>query len=298
MSDIDNQTIKVIIENQEKKHCLCHYTTVETLHNLIQGIKNDNFYFYASSIYALNDPEEMYYGYDTFWKWLPSIEKELNLDDNHLLSNIWKRFGKGHSDKYYNRIVKENLYECDKTPFVMSLSNKVDNLNMYRLYSNNATGVCLCFNEYNLKQLNMNIQNVIYGDKIDTTIYRVLKNLLGDIQKKNWEKMEFNDLYHYMVSYFMSLSPIIKRKEYEEEDEWRLFKFAGKNDDIKFRTNCLGNIIPYIKIEIPVKYLDKIIVGPCADFLSTHKILSMELASTGYDFKDRLEKSECSFRIY
>ena len=40
-----------------------HYTSLETLFKLLDGIKDDNFIFYATRISAMNDTSELLFGF-------------------------------------------------------------------------------------------------------------------------------------------------------------------------------------------------------------------------------------------
>lgn len=53
-----------VVENQERSKRIYHYTSLETLYKLVDGVKDNHFTFYAGSIYTMNDSQEMNLGYE------------------------------------------------------------------------------------------------------------------------------------------------------------------------------------------------------------------------------------------
>lgn len=100
-----------LVKKWEEKTELCHYTSLEGFQGMLDSISyKDNepvVNYWASSIFAMNDPEEMMHGYDCIWKVLPLIEKELNVDYKYKLSRIWKNVTSEHYDEYYNSMLKK-----------------------------------------------------------------------------------------------------------------------------------------------------------------------------------------------
>ena len=247
-----------------------HYTTQETLCSLLNKYRKDkaqgsqeNLIFWASSIFTMNDPQEMKHGVEVFKKLIPineefykdvynlSPEERLNLD-------------------YFNN--EEFLSNQSNTPFVISFSKNRDDLAMWTLYGEGGHGVVLKFNK-DLESISTDVvgvtkpEDVYYGNGSDKmqlffAIYfeglQKLRNCQDDGQEEIIKKETINKLYTH-------LCPFIKTESYRKEKESRLSYYDVPNHFVNFRTRN-KNIIPYIEVPIPIKYLEEIIIGPCCDF--------------------------------
>ena len=105
-----------------------------------------------------------------------------------------------------------------------------------------------------------------------------------------------------MMSSFSALtlviSPYCKHKAYEYENETRLIQFKNSEDDVKYRVNKQGRLIPYIEVPVKLKYLNKIIVGPCADSHSIIRELRNRLNKYIDNRNDIIIPSEVPYREY
>lgn len=137
-----------------------HYTTLNTFQSILnnsiekgKGLSSElsHFFFWASAIYAMNDPMEYQYGYQLLIEeLLPQIEKELNIKDSSLkLSQIWSNHEKTkkYPAKWHDFLIKDN-YEKHQTPFIISFSKQRDFLPMWNTYAGSGTGIALGFNNY------------------------------------------------------------------------------------------------------------------------------------------------------
>lgn len=295
-----------------------HYTTVDSFLKLFEYSlrKNNsketrlsNFIFWATSIYAMNDPQELVFGYDYLWgRVLRSIEKELKVNDENRISNVWREFEKQENEM--NSRLIDALYESHQVPFVLSFSKKSDYLPMWKTYSNNATGICLGFNnsEYVVVPQKDGMYDVIINNKLHaldvrygtiddtikesmTSIYKgyheQIKNV-EDPSEKRRKKVDF------LVMMAQTVSAYIKDKSYEYESEMRLIKFKEEETDVHLRCNAKGRLIPYIDVPIKTTYLQKIIVGPCADYELIKRELSFMLQRYGINVV--FEKSSVPYR--
>ena len=61
-----------------------HYTSLETIMNIIENSKEAKIILHASSIFRLNDPSEMKFGYEKIMEILPIIEDDLDVKDDNL----------------------------------------------------------------------------------------------------------------------------------------------------------------------------------------------------------------------
>ncbi len=250
--------------------CYYHYTTQETLCGMLNKYREDishgaqeNLIFWASSIFTMNDPQEMKHGVDVFKKLIPfneefykdvykiSPEERLNLD-------------------YFDN--EKFLLNQSSTPFVISFSRNRDDLAMWSLYGEGGFGVVLKFNK-NLESNSSDIvgvtrpEDVYYGNgskKMQLFFEIYLKGLnklrccQNDEEKRKCKMETITKLYTHIC-------PFIKKESYRNENESRLSYYDVPSCLIKFRTRK-KNIIPYIEVPIPVEYLEEIIIGPCCNF--------------------------------
>lgn len=293
----------------EDNTMVAHYTTMEGLVGLLNsGTLCEGkmmLKMWATNIYALNDPSELLHGYDIIQEWLPKIESELNVNDKDRLSNIWKNYATGEKpDSYYNNLLKESLYNQEYSAYILSFSRKIDDLAMLRMYSQNATGVCIVMSS-GMIQETCNLYDVCYDDNFEKiiftpfemfkTVYKQYLNRLHETQLENDVKFRF--MLNHLVTYIMLIAPYIKRSDYSYEEEIRFAKPYKITDDIKFRTNRNGNLIPYIEVNIPFKAIKKIIIGPCANYNVSQYVIEQKLKSMGISDIPKIVKSEKEYRI-
>lgn len=264
-----------------------HYTSIESFQKMLESITRDGddyfLIFWATSIYAMNDPLDFLQGYKLLKdSVIPDIEREINITDKTLrLSYIWKKvIGKlpSREDKDY---MIRHIYDNHKNPFIISFSKKKDFLPMWNAYSDRGRGVCLCFNnmEYVIKtndRANIDVEllyklhamDVSYGEIDDD-----LKNVATRLYKKYYLKYkDISDLQqrtqimlNYLVALIVSFSAYLKNEAYQYEQEVRLVKFKKDEKDVHYRIGKNGQLKPYIEVKVNLRYLEKIIVGPCTD---------------------------------
>lgn len=307
--------VQEIIKKQEQNTYVAHYTSMETLHGLINGITMNKetpmMKFWASNIMALNDPSELFYGYSIIRKWLPKIEDELGISKDDRLSRIWSNNNiekKNHP--FFNNYLKDALPKQEMMPYIISFSHEIDNLAMYRMYGNDAAGVCIVLSYGLLKddiKDNKHIYDVCYEEKIDDKCeyspYDMLKcvyNLyINDLHKKKLNDNErIKLMLNHLVTYTLIISPYLKHEDYEYEKEIRYSKLCKLSDGVKFRISKNGNIIPYKEVEIPVRAINKIIIGPCTNFESAKFSIELEFKSKGIINMPTIEKSNKNYRAF
>lgn len=277
---------------------VCHYCTIYAFEEIIKNIsKRENDYyltFWASSIYAMNDPSEFVYGYNLLTKdILPSIEKELRIKDERLkLSRLWRQIEGVKDSKEWDDKLMGAIYESHHSPFIISFSKRRDFLPMWNTYSDRGKGVCLCFEDYGWTYEHNDVQllhklhasEVSYG-KVDQSVYNVVRKLYTDCYEQYKDildkKLRVNKMAQCLASLAVVASPYHKHKAYEYEEESRLIEFKKDELDVKYRCNNRGQIIPYIEVSIKLEYLQRIIVGPCADSVSIIRELKAQLSSYG-----------------
>lgn len=255
------------IANKEKVEYYYHYTTQDTLCSLLNKYRESkaqgNLIFWASSIFTMNDPQEMKHGVEVFKVLIPFNEGFYEIHPEERLN-----IGILDSEKI--------LSDHSHTPFVISFSRNRDDLAMWALYGDGGHGVVLKFNK-DLKSYPSDIngvtkpENVYYGkgsDRIQLIFQIYNKGLLelrsckSEEQKKECREKTVSKLYTHIC-------PFIKTESYHNEKESRLSYYDVPSHLIKFRTRN-KNLIPYIEVPIPIEYLEEIILGPCCNFELAH----------------------------
>ena len=224
------------------KNLIYHYTSLSSLLSLVTGVDEDMkiFNFHATHAAFLNDPSE-----------------------NKLIMSTLTDLG-----------VKESLIElCDGlggTPYIISFCNTENNLSMWRLYGNKASGIALGFDENNIINYykTNGIMSLVIHEKCKYTTLPQLKRTIKDSKDYQEWKSSLSireDLLP--IARIMMNSLMYKYKSYEYEDEFRLgFKDVVSKE---FRINAKGLLIPYKSMPIPVSSLKSIAIGPSADFDKT-----------------------------
>lgn len=304
------ERINSIVQNEEEMTKIAHYTTIEAFHGMISGATKEDGKFYinlwASNIFALNDSSEFKYGYRVLRQWLPEVESELNVMEDEKLSRIWSIAGiekKKHS--FLNDELERSIYNQEKTPYVLSFSHEIDNLPMFRMYSNDASGLCIVFSYTRLKNT-LRLYDVCYDSKIHKHGYSAY-NMLKSVYRQYLEKLhehnledsnKFKFMLEMLVSYTSIIAAYIKCRDYKYEEEMRHWELNSPTDGVKFRMNKNGNIIPYKNVTVPLNAISQLIIGPCADFESTKYAIELEFRSKGIKKIPDIIPSNTKYRIY
>ena len=248
------------IRPQELPDTLYHYTSMSSLCSIIKDINtkdnnNDTFQLnlWATHIKYLNDPTEGIYQTEC-------LKKLMHLKFHSHQAN----------DRRIDTLVAiyDYLNISKGIPFICSLSNIDDDLSMWRSYGDNGKGAIIAFNTSHLSKLkNISLdpiqyislkefENLIDNDKLES-IYRAFE-ATGNSVNINWKKLPRN----IMNQFFL-----MKHPAYKHEKEYRLsiLKQDMCNEDILYREKN-GLIIPYTIINIPIKAIHGIILGPCTNF--------------------------------
>ena len=268
-----------------------HYTSVESFIKMIDGIENNNIIFHASSIFSLNDPTEMKYGYEKIMKILPEIEEELGInDDTYKLSLLWEKDSqRAPQDWHTHHLTK--MKNGFIHSFVLSYSRCRDNLQMWRMYGNDGKGVSLGldlrfysqkrqteeepFLDYTHIDLDKPHSIDVEYDKMTTqsTPYYLVKSEYKDYWKSVQSFTDEEDILSKQVNavtmMMMVAAPFIKHGAYSYERESRIINLHENIHSIKFKNNNSSRVIPYIEVPIPVSSLKEVIVGPCSELNSS-----------------------------
>jgi hypothetical protein len=278
--------------NKESEHCFYHYTTQDTLCGMLNNYRENmnpgNLIFWASSIFTMNDPQEMQHGVDVFKVLVPA---------NEALSEI--PFEERLNIESFDS--KKILSKHSNTPFVISLSRNKDDLAMWSLYGDGGRGVVLKFNK-DLQSYPSDLtgvtkpENVYYGDGTDKMqlLYRIYNDGLEELRQCTNEDQRRACREKTLSKLYVHICPFIKTEAYKMENESRLSYYNIPYRLIKFRTRN-KNVIPYIEVPIPVKYLEEIIIGPCCNYELALRSIRYLLDSCGLQRVD-ISKSSIPYR--
>lgn len=308
MENLTEARMEEIIKQQENNTMIAHYTTMEGMLGMLSNLTiNDeeiSLKLWASNIFSLNDPDELMYGYSIIRKWLPKIESELCVNDNVKLSRIWSVANVNQKHSKFNKLLRESLKNQENVPYIISFSMVIDNLAMFRMYGNEASGVCLVFSYGAIKE-SCTLYDVCYNENLDNchfSPYDMLKveykSYLKSLKGRNLnQKEKFQLMLQHLVTYILITAPYLKRGDYEYEKEIRYSNLYKSSDSIKFRTSKNGNIIPYKEVNIPWQAVKRIIVGPRANFESSKYAIELALKAKGITYTPTIERSKSKYRI-
>lgn len=278
-----------------------HYTTIETLYNILASYKEaedkEHFTFWASNALDQNDSEELKFDYDDLREAILKVEKEkeengISLSHKRLSNAVnWGRFnGMSSLETVYeiNRLVKDQ----SQAPFTLSFSRQEDKLLMWSIYANKGNGICMAFNEEELKSIQAGVMcysnSVRYNIDIDNLTNIV--SLLYDAYLKSFEGDEiislnkvFDEGTTYLRMMLGLISPFIKNKAFEDEKEWRIAFYKNEETNIFTRITGNMNVIHYVKVGLPISALKLIFVGPSANYDKTIDLLIKEASDCGID---------------
>lgn len=294
-----------------------HYTTIECFQKILESSINKRtgkiteLKFWASSIYAMNDPMEFLHGYNLICNSLPNMEKSIGIiDDKYKLSVLGDVKGEDEGKYNHNKII-ETIYDSNDVPFILSFAKQKDFLPMWSTYANNGNGICLGISnneykidfaegDYSVEQLNnLHASDVCY-DGIDEIVNRTLLNFYKSSYEE-YRKFKSKELINRKTKCLAQMAligaPYHKHEAYKYEQESRLIKFCNNIKRVKFRCNAKGRIIPYLEVPIKKEYLKEIIIGPCADSISLKREIKKELSK--YDISVGLiVSSKVPYRVY
>lgn len=293
------------MEEDVLKNLGYHYTSIEAFMKMLEGIENGFFKFHASSIFSLNDPTEMEYGYKEIVSLFPILEEELGFNNvMYKLSCKWNM----NELSFQKMLMKRHLEKMNENfqhACTISFSCNRDNLQLWRMYGNNGRGVALGFDiRTQYIRLTPNGERILDGAHIDFSIPHSLEVVYGIISTKSplylflkreyiqyWKSIQGvadeNEILDKQIGaltqMIMILAPFIKNQAYEYENESRIIQVHKSINDIKVKLNTKGGLIPYIEVEIPTSYLKEVLVGPCCDFDFIKKCIEIRLCQIGLE---------------
>ena len=207
---------------------LYHYTSLDALFSIVEGIDKDQekFSLRATHVSFLND-----------------------LTEGGLLPKVLEMSG-------VKKSILDILQGCSGYPFILSLSELKDDLNMWRCYADNGKGVALGMD---YKALN----DEFYGGLKKctyTTVYKLSKKLKPIYKDAIRQWKDKDDVLP--LAKLLSVACYYKDNSFEAESEWRVVK-----EIVPDGYRCNGTVlVPYISLKIPVPALRSITFGPKSDF--------------------------------
>lgn len=241
---------------------LFHYTSVETLYAVIKGIESENdesirFTLWATHAGFLND-----------------------LTEGQLLANALKRLGAPIG-------LLNNLIGMQGYPFVVSLSELYDDLNMWRCYANQGKGVAIGLDKEVIENA---IKHQVWCNAADfgKCDYYSEEELVEYLKQKGVEA-KLKDTNLLSLSKLISESLLFKNKSFEAEKEWRIYASSIESD---FRV-ADSLIIPYYKVKMPIEAMTSITFGPKCDYeKNSFSIYRMIKATIGEKYAEDIELKE------
>ena len=298
--------LDVNMDIQVRNNLCYHYTSVDSFMNILDGIENGKFKFHASSIFSLNDPTEMEYGYQEICKLLPIFEEELSIKDvKYKLSGIWSIDPQFSLTDWMNRhlkMMRDNFqHSC-----VISYSRNRDNLQLWGMYGNKGKGVALGLDvrNYYIERDSLNGQKMHDWTHMNSDIphavdveYDTISPMSIPYLFAKWEYSQYwksvqsvtdkdkiiDKQISVLTQMMMIVAPFVKNRVYSYEKESRIIQVHKTLEDIKFKKNSRDGVTPYIETEIPTSCLNEVIVGPCCDFDLMKKCIEIRLWQKGIE---------------
>lgn len=276
-----------------------HYTSIDTFLKMLDEVKDNLIFFHGSYISYMNDPTEFKYGFNFVHKLLEPIENELLVQGDDRLSLFWKT-------DYIREKQIDMLTKTFQLPFVVCFSNHKDFLPQWVMYGDNGKGVSLGFDVQNfykvhktkdgqklidltnydsneLYALRVSYKSICNKHLFNTALSLMYKNYLKKIEKCIDKEAKCKLQLKTLNSIAFYLSALIKHKAYAYESETRILLPRSSYNDVLFKTNGKGQVIPYIHIAINLKRLKKIVIGPCCDFDTTKTMIEVRLKQLGHN---------------
>lgn len=221
----------------------------------------------------MNDPLEMQQGYDFIRSFIKEYEKGMYREET-----LYKMLPPS-DDHIFSADDTLFHFSPEYTPFIISFTQKEEDLPMWVIYGDEGKGIRL---EFDVKLMDkwadehsVYINPVLYekeyldeeGKKLLIAIGYSIKKLIDE--HKVFEQMEIKseqlyylreDTLRRMIAY---TSAFVKQRDYNFEDEVRLVVFQGlSKKNVKYRLGTNHRLTPYIEVLIPITCLKRVVLGP------------------------------------
>lgn len=253
---------------KENKLILYHYTTMNTFYNMMEhslcyeegDIHPKHITMWATHYAYQNDPSEC----QLFFEGLKKNIADYIIKNHIVLNNKDK-------ESIQNLCYSLNI-------FTISFSKQEDDLTMWRGYGQNGDGITLGF-DFSKLPLTLPMYGADYKERkswseseptyllqkeikkceyVDSNNIKIAEEACDRTLKNIFNKDdEWKDVKQAIIN--NEFAPIYKHKKYEVEGEYRIVKHQ-----IMPQYRLADNkLIPYIKVNVPIECLNRIIIGPC-----------------------------------
>lgn len=305
------QKIHDELNNNNQQKTIYHYTNFDGLVGIIGSRKLR----YTDYRY-LNDPTEIIYGQNL-------------ICESILRSGIENKY---ELEKKLRRLLKQ--INKDNYLYVACFSHDDDKLSLWRYYANNGTGFAIGFTEFQdiipngtIRESSL-ISEVIY--RKETTL-DILKKFISQYEifmdRSRSAIIHDRDFFNKsmqvrLISNLLSFQPSLKDESFADEHEVRLIRMEGellinpKTDQPFYFDDAIRDFIPFstpenipfvtaTKGRKPVIYpeefahsaINKIIVGPCCQFIEARTAIRSLLKNSGYEAdKIAIEPAKVQYR--
>lgn len=270
-----------VIANQQVIKELAHYTSIEVLQSIIHSIEssenNNDLVLWATDARNSNDTLELQEGYQFLIESLKSYELIAPEIPEFLRLSIFLTDAK-NSEKYHIYEKEDFLswfFEGIRTPYIISFSRKVDNLQMWQKpYGRAGAGCCLVFDfsrmNYDNSELCVNSPiPIYYKDRLGYLgITSALTTLIFDEYNHYLRKISGAENHDELLEHklqtidilFAFISTYIKSDKWHDEQEWRLM--CSTNDEHSDCVKYDNNGRPFVEVSVLLICLKKVILGP------------------------------------
>ncbi len=263
------------------------------------------FNFWASSCFCMNDHVEMKHGYNVLIDILK--EEEKNTDKYLRLSNICHEISMSDmTDKQIPSFIRDNSFIMERLPYAISFSYMPEQIPLWSMYADNGKGVCLCFDLNEIAKYSaLSFVPIIYDyNSTEDDYKKLLKDVIlaeiSDFKNRIKYVTDREKIWYEKISSLRVIctliSPYFKHPSFEFENEYRLIKYAGR-DNAEYRKSPNGTIIPFIRIKVPFKALKKVIIGPCANYQLNSNIVHTYMKYVDPQHLVKIEPSLVPYRI-
>jgi len=243
--------------NTKRKKILFHYTSIGSLMKILDNVKNEKVCIRATHAKYFNDPFEYKHAISLFKTSMVRYEKENKI--------------KNKKSTHFNNKFLSSLSMFSGHPYILSFSEHVDDLNMWRTYGSNGNGVAIgldltMLEEY-VKDTNNTDSKLLKCQYEEDLIIKELKLYLKPLYKRLYFRKGHFYIDQETFRIILDISNFcfsFKRPEFSSENEWRLCRTLSDLKNVKFYERN-GIIIPFIEHMFPLDIIKKIIVGPCAN---------------------------------
>lgn len=274
---------------------IAHYTDVNAFVAIADTKYNDGnqsfVHFWFVDGFCTNDKNEIKLGYDFMIDKFSEFEEcIINRDDRCLVTKYPEELKKSKRfERYTQEDIKNWLIRNEATPYVMSLSRKIDDTDMWLKYGNGGKGVCVIFDFKDIEN---------YRDQSDFRLHGpfsvVYKNCFGytnellmlkKIVLMEYERFlndvialkDFDEILERKIKAMDQvcglISSFIKSKEWHTECEERMVALRHflpiKDPSLNIANN---NGINHVEINIPTSCIKKVFVGPCVSNADRERI--------------------------